>query len=211
MHALVGYLHHTRLRSDFNPDPLEQAHDTLGDPLWNRRENALGRLDEGDLEIFLRVNPVEPMSDNVPGRPVQFCGELGAGCASANDCHMQLAGTHRVRLRMGSNETVDQALVKPHRLIRRIQRDGMLLHTWGAEVVAPTADRHHQRVIVEGALRSDLTTFRVEAGCEEYLLLLAVQIDHLSDTIAEMMPVRLRQIVHGMMADIHAAGRYLMQ
>ena len=124
---------------------------------------------------------------------------------------MQLAGTHRARLRMGSNETVDQALMKPHRLIRRVQRDGMLLHTWGTEVVAPAADRQHQCVKAKGACRGDLATLIVEASREVDLLLLAVQIDHLADAIAEMMAMRLRQIIDGMVTDIHAAGRYLMQ
>ena len=43
------------------------------------------------------------------------------------------------------------------------------------------------------------------------LLLLAVQTDHLSDAVPEVMPVRLRQVVHGVVTNIHAAGCYLMQ
>jgi hypothetical protein len=101
--------------------------------------------------------------------------------------------------------------MKPHRLIRRIQRDGMLLYAWGAEVIAPAAHSDDQRVITEGAGRGNLPAFRVEAGREEYFLPIAIKAYHLADPVAEMMPVRLRQIVHGMVADIHAAGRYLMQ
>jgi hypothetical protein len=101
--------------------------------------------------------------------------------------------------------------MKPHRLVWRIQGDGMLLHAWGAEVVAPTAHSHHQGVIAEGACRGDLATLVVETGRKEYFLLIAIKAYHLADPVAEMMPVRLRQVVDGMAANIHAASRYLVQ
>jgi hypothetical protein len=124
---------------------------------------------------------------------------------------MQLAGTHWTRLCVGANKAIDEPLMKPHRLVRRIQGDGMLLHAWRAEIIAPTADSDDQRVVTEGAGRGNLTTLRVEAGREEYLLLIAIKAYHLADAVAEIMPVRLRQVVHGMVADIHAASCHLMQ
>ena len=102
--------------------------------------------------------------------------------------------------------------MEPHRLVRRIQRDGMLLHAGRAEVVAPAADRQHQRVIAKRACRGDLPALVVEAGREDRPPAVSrFEPDHLADPVAEMMPVRLRQIVDRMVADIHAAGCHLMQ
>jgi hypothetical protein len=87
----------------------------------------------------------------------------------------------------------------------------MLLHAWRAEIIAPTAHRNDQCIITKRTWRRDLATFIVDTGGKGNLLLVTVEAHHLANAVAEMMPVRLREIVDGMVADIHAAGRYLMQ
>src|SRR5690606_29077656 len=78
-------------------------------------------------------------------------------------------------------------------------------------VVALAADRDHQRVVGEGARRSDFLAVLVHEGRDVHLARAAVEPGHLPDAEAEAVPVRLREVGDLVVADIHAAGGDLMQ
>ena len=87
----------------------------------------------------------------------------------------------------------------------------MLAHAGRAEIVAEAAHGDDQRVVAEGALRRHLLAFVVEVGRHMHLAPLPVEPDHLADAVAEMMPVRLGEVVDRMRAHVDAAGRDLVQ
>ena len=81
----------------------------------------------------------------------------------------------------------------------------------GAEIVAAAADRQHQDVVGDGALGRDQAALLVMGGAEENVPGLAVEPDQLADAVVEMVPVRLGEIVQGMVVQVHAAGGDLVE
>ena len=118
---------------------------------------------------------------------------------------------HRLGLGVGPDAGVDQTLVEAFRLAERIQRDRKLLDARRSEVVAGAAHRHHQRVVLERPRLRDLVALVVVCGRQTDLALGSIQPDHLAITVAEMMPVGLRQIVERVVIDVHAPGGHFVQ
>ena len=137
--------------------------------------------------------------------------ELGAGCAGADDGEIELPGAHRPGLRVSADQAVDEPLVKPDRLLRRVERDRVLLDSGSSEIIAPAADRDDEAVVLEGARRRDLLAFGIEAGAEMDSAVRPIEADHLADAILEMVLVGLGEVVDGVGPDIHAAGRDFME
>ena len=93
-----------------------------------------------------------------------------------------------------------------------LQPHGVFAHAGRAEVVALAADGDDQRVVAERALRGDLLAFVVDMGRHEALRVASrSRPDHFADAVAEVMPVRLRQVVHLVGTHVHAAGGDLVQ
>ena len=79
------------------------------------------------------------------------------------------------------------------------------------EVVALAADGHHQGVVTECALRRDLQALVVNMGRHQHLAPFTIEAHHLAHAVAEVMPMRLREVAHLMGAHVHAAGGDLVQ
>ena len=69
----------------------------------------------------------------------------------------------------------------------------------------------HQRVVAERALGRHLAALVVDERRDTHLAPLAVEPGHLADAVAEAVPVRLRQVVDLVHAQVHAAGGDLVQ
>ena len=93
----------------------------------------------------------------------------------------------------------------------RLERDRVLPRARRAEIVGQAADRDDQRVVGELALRRDLVALLVDERRDDDRAPRAVEADHLADPVAEMVPVRLREVVGLVDADVHAAGGDLVQ
>ncbi len=96
--------------------------------------------------------------------------------------------------------------MEPRGLVRCLQANRVLRNPGRAEIIGETADRQDQRVVGITARRRDLDAILLANRSDQHLAPAAVEPDHLSGAIAEVMPVSLRQIVELMMAEIHAAG-----
>ena len=142
---------------------------------------------------------------------MQFGGQFRAGGARADDRDMQLPRAHRGVLRMGAQAGIHQAAVEAHRLLRRLQRDGMVAHAGRAEIIGGAADGDDQRVVGKGLGGGDLAPFLVMGGGEKHGLRRAVEPHHLPVPEAEMVPMRLREVAELMLVRIHAAGGDLVQ
>jgi len=64
---------------------------------------------------------------------------------------------------------------------------------------------------MERTLRCDLAALLIDDGRYLHLAPFSVEVDHLSKAEAEMMPVRLGQIIELVHTQIHASGRDLVQ
>ena len=102
-------------------------------------------------------------------------------------------------------------MVKSHRLFRGLQRNREFGRAGGAEIVGHAADGDDQRIIGDGARRRDLAALVVMSGAEAHRLRRAVEADHLAEVVAEVMPVRLGEIIELVLGRIHAARRDRVQ
>ncbi len=94
---------------------------------------------------------------------------------------------------------------------RRLERYRVFLRTRRTEIVGQAADGNDQRFVGEFPPRRDLVAVLVDKRRHRYRALLAVQANHFTDAVPEVVPMRLRQVVGFVNADIHAAGGDLMQ
>jgi hypothetical protein len=68
-----------------------------------------------------------------------------------------------------------------------------------------------QGVVPDGPWRRDLAPLVIECNAEMHFLGGAIELDHLAQTIAEPVPMRLGEVVQLILAGIHAARRHLVQ
>ena len=101
--------------------------------------------------------------------------------------------------------------MKRCRLGRGLQRHGVLGDAGCAEIVGDAADRDHQRVVADGPWRGDLAPLVIEGGGEMHFLGGAIEPDHLAQTIAEPVPMRLGEVVQLVLAGVQAARRDFVQ
>ena len=112
---------------------------------------------------------------------------------------------------MATDVCVHQAAVKPLGLQGRIQRQRVLAYARCAKVIALTADRDDQRIVMKAPRLRDPLSLVVDMGSKMNGACPPIEPDQFADAIAEMMPMRLRQVVDLVHAEIHAAGSDLMQ
>ena len=88
-----GHLDHFGAGTNLDSDLREKAVCRTGDPLWQPGQNAIRRFDQHNVYVTLGIDAVESVGDQFACRPLQLCGEFGAGCARADDRDVKLAGT----------------------------------------------------------------------------------------------------------------------
>src|SRR6476646_6445893 len=69
---------------------LKQFRRGFRQSLRQRWQDAIGRLDELDLDILFGIDPVEAVNDELARSVVQLCRELRSGGTSANDRNIEL-------------------------------------------------------------------------------------------------------------------------
>ena len=111
------------------PRPCSRRKVVVGEPRRQAGQDAVRGLDQGDLDVLVRVDPVEPVGHHRARRAVQLGRELGAGGARADDRDVQLPGPDRLDLGVRAQAGVDQPAVEAGRLVGRFQRDRVLLGT----------------------------------------------------------------------------------
>ena len=159
------------------------------------RQDAVAGLDQHDAQVALRVDPVESVGDDGASGVVQLCGELGAGRAGADDGDVQLARADGRVLVLRAKARVDQAVVESAGLLGGFQRDGVFRRAGRSEIVGDAADGDDQRVVGDRRLRADFASFAVLRCGEVDGLGGAVEADHFAVAIAEMVPMRLRDVI----------------
>ena len=187
---------HARAGAHLDADGLQQVRRRGGDALRQRRQDARRRLDQHDVDVARGIDAVQAVGDDGAHRAVQFGGQFGAGGAGADDGDVELAGPHRLGLRVGAQAGVDQAPVEAAGLLRRLQRHRESRGAGRAEIVGDAADRHDQRVV--GAARVAGVISRPSSSSHRRQLELfrrAVEADHLAEAVGEMVPMRLREVV----------------
>ncbi len=190
---------------------FQQQRRGLRQPLGQRGQDALGRLDDDEADVLVRLDAVEAVRHQRARRVVQLRGELDAGGARADDGHVQLVRPQRLHLRMRADEHVHQPAVEPLGGRGILQRDRVLLDARRTEVVRAAADRDDQRVVGERARVGDDMALLVTERRHLDTAVGAVEAGHLAHPVVEMVPVRLREIVGVVDVEIHAAGGQLVQ
>ena len=189
----------------------QQALGRLRQALGQRRQHARRGLDQGEPDVLVGVDAVQPVGHHLARGVVQLGGKLDTGGARTDDRHVQLLRPQRRALGVGAHAGIDHAHVEAARVGHRLELERVLAHAGRTEVVALAADRHHQGVVGKRARRRDLRAVLIHEGGDMDLARAAVEPGHAPDAEAEAMPVRLRQVGHLVIADVHAAGRDLVQ
>jgi hypothetical protein len=190
---------------------LEKFQARSREPLRQGRQDAIGRLDEMDFDVLFGIDAIEAVGYELARRIMQLRRKLGTGRTRPDDGDLKLLRAQRLGLRVAANIGIHQSGVKTLGLDRRIERDCMLAHSRGAEIVTFAADGDDQRIVAKTAPRRDLMALLVDVRRERDFAALPIEPGHLADTVTKAMPVRLRQeidLVHG---EIHAPGGDLMQ
>ena len=114
----------------------------IRDGLWQGRQNTVACFDQDDLDVLIRIDPVEAEGDKFPRCAMQFGGKFGASRASPDDRDMQLAWPDGPRLCVGMDAGIHEPAVETHGLFRGFKRDGVLRNSGGAEIIrdAPYCD-----------------------------------------------------------------------
>ena len=87
----------------------------------------------------------------------------------------------------------------------------MLAHARCAEIVALAADGDDERIVTKAAPRGHLVTLLVDVGGQLNFTPLPVQADHLANAVAEVVPMRLREVVDLVHGEIHGSRSDLVQ
>ena len=73
-------------------ETLQQLQRGIRKAFGERRQDAIGGFDEIDLDILLRIDPVEAIRDELARRVVQLRRQLRAGGTCPDDCDLELLG-----------------------------------------------------------------------------------------------------------------------
>ncbi len=160
-HAVGQHLGDARRRADLHAEVRQQPSGRRREPLGQRRQDAVGGLDDDDADVHRRVDAVEAERHQRPRRVRQLGRELDAGRAAADDRDLQLVGAQRPRLRMRADARVDEAAMEALGLLRVLERDRVARDARRAEVVRQAADRDDQRVVRKRARAGDLLAVAV--------------------------------------------------
>src|SRR5207302_1902864 len=148
------------------PDPHTFALQELGrgvrKTLRYRWQDPIGRLNHVELDVPVRIDPIEPIRHQFACCVVQLGGQLYAGGPGTDDRHLQLLWAKRFWLRMCAHEGVDKPTMKALCLAGCLKRDRVLLDAGSTNIVGETADCEHQRVVMEHTLRCDLAALLID-------------------------------------------------
>ena len=118
-------------------------------PLGQRRQDAVGRLDQDEPHVLVGIDAVEAVRHERARRVVQLGGELDAGGAGADDRDVQLLGAQRLGLRVRADVRVDEPPVEALGLGRVSSAIACSRDARRAEVVGQAADGDHERVVAD--------------------------------------------------------------
>ena len=174
-HPVGQHLGHLRARVDHDAELAQQLLRRLGQARRQRRQDPIGGFDQADLDVLVRVDPVEPVRHHLARRAVQFGSQLDAGRPGADDRDMQLLGPQRRRLGMRADAGVDHACMEALGVGLRLELERVRGNARRAEVVAEAAEREHQRVVAEHAVGRHLPALVVQVRRDAHLAPLAVE------------------------------------
>src|SRR5258708_39989638 len=95
---------------------------------------------------------------------------------------------------MRPHTRVNQPLVEADRLLGAVQREGVLLHAGRTEIVDLTADGDNEGIIGHAAFGGDFDAVLVHEPSQPYFAVFPIEADHLAPRIAEVGPMRLREL-----------------
>ena len=96
-HAVGQHLGDLGAGVHLDAELAQQLRGGLGQALRQRRQHAVGGLDQVDLDVLVGIDAVEAVGHDLARRAVQLGGQLDAGGAGADDRHVQLLGPQRRR------------------------------------------------------------------------------------------------------------------
>src|SRR5690349_17621798 len=106
---------------------------------------------------------------------------------------------------------IHEAAVEEMRLPRVVDRERVLAHAGGAEIVGLAADRDHQRVVGHAAHRQDLPALVVLHRGHDDVARGAIEPLERAEHEGEAVPARLREVVELVRVDVHAARGHFVQ
>ncbi|OMP13623.1 hypothetical protein COLO4_01279 [Corchorus olitorius] len=179
-----------------------------GDARWQRRQNTLAGFHQRDVERAA-VETFIAVAVQLFHCVIQFCRQLDAGRAAADNgdidfLQLPFAGRE-------AQEQVEHLIVETTRLMRVVEEDAVIFHAWRAEIVRGAAQRHHQTVIRQFALRYQQPTLRVADLSQFNGFSVAINLRQRTQLELETVVARMRQIAERINTFIHRTGRHFMQ
>ncbi len=187
-------------------EPFQGLERGIGQPVRQGREDPGGGLDDGDGDVLVRVQRIQPEGGQFACRLVQLGGQLDTGGARTGDGDAQLPA-----LGVGLEAALHQQGIEGLRLFQGVQEDTVLLHSRDTEVVADAAHRDHQGVVGEFAAGDDQLPLLVHRRGQGDHPALPIDLVHAPHPETEVVPVPLGEELDVVFMGIEGAGRHLVQ
>ena len=113
LHPFRQHLGDARARAHADAEVFQQLAGRIGQPFRQRRQHAIGRLDDDEPHVLVGIDSIEAVRHERARRVVQLGGKLDAGRAGTDDRDVQLLGTQRLGLRVRAHVRVDEPAMKP--------------------------------------------------------------------------------------------------
>jgi len=95
---------------DLDAEVLEQLGRRIGQPFRQGRQDSVGRLDQVNLYVLFRIDPIESVGDELARRVVELGRELGSSRTGADDGDVKLPRPERFRLGVGADAGIYRRL-----------------------------------------------------------------------------------------------------
>ena len=179
-----------------------------GNSRRQRRQNALARLDQRDVQRFVG-QPFVAVAVQLFHRIVQLSGELHAGGAAADDGDIYF--TVSAEVSRVFKEQVEHFLMEATRLVRVVEENAVLFYARGIKVIRGTAQRHDQRVVRQFTLSHQQLAFFIAQLAEGDGFPFAVDINHRAQLELETVVAGMGQIAQRINAFIQRTGGHFVQ
>ena len=148
-----------------------------------RREDAIGSFDEIDLDVLLRIDPIEAIRDELARRVVQLRRKLRAGCACPDDRDLELLGPQRLRLRVPTNVGIHKPAVEALGLVSAYPERLHALARPACRNRCSGCHRDNEGVVTKSPPRRHLMAFIVDVGGELNFAPPSIEADHLANAV----------------------------
>lgn len=211
LHLILSDGYHLLAGQDLDPELFQLRVGSVLKSGRQRRQHIGGGLDQGDADIFFRVDPIEAIGDEAACGAMKLGCKLDSGRSGTDDRDVQLPRFEWPLLHLRAQKFTQQTLLQLIRLMMIVQKDTMLLDAFNVEIIGRAANGDDQAVIGERSSRHDLLAILIQHRCQADFFCDAIQPFHLTLDEAEMMLLRMAEIVDAVTIRGERAGGDLMQ